>query len=173
MLLRTIFSGIMAGVQRKRAKEANEKAAEELARSESFQDGIFNSQYYKDFTDRADVQALFNNFRNEQKKQTSQNRKNIAVSGGTQESVAAMQKNTADALANTYNNAASIGAQWKDSMMENYLNRKAAIQNGRYNLYQNTAASYMGSANDMLGSTSEGLASLDKFWMQNAKPSDS
>lgn len=168
MLLQTIFSGIMAGVQRRRAKEANKKAMEELSRSEKSMDTLFNAEYYKDFTDRADVQALFNNFRNEQKQQTRQNRKSVAVSGGTQESVAAMQKNSSDALADTYNNVAGIGAQWKNSMLNNYINRKSAIQDARYNLYQNTSNAYMASGSNMLNQMSEGLRTLDNFWSEKA-----
>lgn len=168
MLLQTIFSGIMAGVQRRRAKAANEKAMKELEKSESAADTLFNSQYYKDYTDRADVQALFNNFRKEQKRQTSQNRKMAALSGGTQESVAAMQKSSSDALADTYNNAAAIGAQWKDSVLNSYINRKSAIQDAKYNIYQNNANSYMSSAANMLNNASEGLKTFDNFWSMSA-----
>lgn len=158
----------MAGVQRRRANEAREKAMAELAKSEESIDTLFNSQYYKDFTDRADVQALFNNFRNEQKQQTRQNRKSVAVSGGTQESVAAMQKNMANALANTSNNVAAMGAQWKDSVLNNYINRKSAIQDARYNLYQNTSNMYLGSAGNLLNNSSKGLQTIDEFWADSA-----
>ena len=138
MLLQTIFSGIMAGVQRRRANAANEKAMKELEKSESAADTLFNSQYYKDYTDRADVQALFNNFRKEQKRQTSQN------------------------------NAAAIGAQWKDSVLNSYINRKSAIQDAKYNIYQNNANSYMSSAANMLNNASEGLKTFDNFWSMSA-----
>lgn len=158
----------MAGVQRRRAEEANRKALEQLAISEKSMDTLFNSQYYKDYTDRADVQALFSRFRDEQKRQASQNRRRIAVSGGTQESVAAMQKNMSDALAGTYNNAAGIGAQWKDSVFNNYLNLKSSVQNSRAGLYGNTANSYMNSAGSMLAGVSEGLGNLDRFWSSKA-----
>ena len=145
-----------------------EKAMKELEKSESAADTLFNSQYYKDYTDRADVQALFNNFRKEQKRQTSQNRKMAALSGGTQESVAAMQKSSSDALADTYNNAAAIGAQWKDSVLNSYINRKSAIQDAKYNIYQNKANSYMSSAANMLNNASEGLKTFDNFWSMSA-----
>lgn len=158
----------MAGVQRRRANEANRKAAAELAKSEDYMDTLFNSQYYKDYTDRADVQALFNNFRNEQKEQTSQNRKRAAVSGATQESVAAMQKNTTDALADTYNNVAGMGAQWKDSVLNNYINMKSSIQNSKSGIYQNSANSYMNSSANMLSMASEGLKNLDSFWSKKS-----
>lgn len=161
MILGTIFSGIMANVQRKRAEKEQSSALYQLDKEESSLNNTFNSQYYKDFTDRADVQSLFRTLKEQQKDLTRQNRKNAAVMGGTEETVAAMQDNVNSRLADTYGNVASIGAGWKDSVYNNYMTRKSAISDKRYGVYQNAANMFGSSSNNMLAGASDGLRSFD------------
>ncbi|MEG1643571.1 MAG: hypothetical protein RR293_05435 [Bacteroidales bacterium] len=162
MIFGTIFSGIMANVQRRRADNERNKALNQLAIDESSVDNLFNAQYYKDFTSRADVQSMFRTLKEQQKSLTGQNRKNAAVMGGTEETVAAMQDNVNGKLADTYGNVASIGAQWKDSVYNNYMDRKSAIGDKRYGVYQGASNMFGNSANNMLLDASAGLHMFDK-----------
>lgn len=161
MILGTLFSGIMAGVQRKRATAAQNEAKSTLESAEGKMDNLFNSEYYTDILDRTDSQAIVKSIRDNQQQQNKTNSMYSAIAGSTGESQAAFRNQTGQDAANAYGNIVANASQWKSNMYNNYTSNKTAYANANAAIDQSAAQGYRTSAFNNLQSTTGGLQQID------------
>ena len=131
----SIFNGIKARKQRKAAEKEQKNALQALDSQQTQLDNLFNSEYYGDYINRSDNQALLKNLRKQTQQLNQQTLTQSAVTGATPEAIAAQQKNNAETIGNTYSAIAANGAQWKNNVLNNYINHSAAINDKRYNTF--------------------------------------
>ena len=161
MILDSIFNGIMARVASNRAQEFQAKAFQTLDKEEQNLDNLFKSSYYSDYMRRADVQNLITSAKNTLQATTNNMRGRAAVMGATDEWIGANQKNYNSALSSLYSNLASQGANWKDSVLNNYMDRKSNINNRRVNSFFNNANTYQNTNLNYLSAIGDGVRGLD------------
>ena len=161
MILGSIFNGIMARIANNRAEESQAKALRVLNDEEEELKNLFKSSYYSDYMNRADVQNLITSAKEAFLSNSNNMRGRAAVMGATDEWVGANQKNYNNALSSLYANVASQGVNWKDSVLNNYLDRKSNINNRRYNTFFNSANAYQNSNSNYLSNIGDGFRSVD------------
>ena len=153
MILNSVFSGIMARIQNNRAQEEQRKALEVLDSEEKALDELFRSSYYSDYLQRADSQNIINSAKNMFMNNSNNLRSRASITGATDEWVATNQNLNNQALSSIYSNLAAQGANWKDNVMNNYLNGKTNISNKRY-------ASFLGNSNNYQNSSLNHLSNI-------------
>lgn len=114
-----IYGGIKASKQR---KEYDNKLGQTQADNEAW----FKSNYYQDYTQRADSQNLLRNLRNTLDRENKRTAGVAAITGATPEAQAAAKQQANNVIAETYGNLGALGQQYKDSVMNQYLQRKDA-----------------------------------------------
>ena len=90
-MLSSIFSGLIANRKRKKAEEAQNNALQSLNNQQTMLDNLFNSEYYGDYLNRSDNQALLKKLRDQTLQQNQQMQTQSAITGATPESIAAQQ----------------------------------------------------------------------------------
>lgn len=88
----SIFNGIKARKQRKAAEKEQKNALQALDSQQTQLDNLFNSEYYGDYINRSDSQALLKNLRKQTQQLNQQTLTQSAVTGTTPEAIAAQQK---------------------------------------------------------------------------------
>ncbi|MBQ7818311.1 MAG: hypothetical protein IJ341_01290 [Bacteroidales bacterium] len=161
MIFGSIFNGIMARVQNLRAQEQQAKAFDMLKANESELRNLFNSEYYKDYIERADVQHLINSAKELQKENTQLLKKRATIMGGTDEFIGANQKNNNQNMASLFGNLAAQGTTWKDNIYNNYLNRNSDFTNKRFGAYTNMANLFQNSSANALSEAGKGFVHID------------
>lgn len=168
-MLAPIFSGFIANKKRKEAEKAQNNALQTLNDQQTMLDNIFNSEYYGDYINRSDSQALLQNLRKQTQQQNQQMQTQSAVMGATPEAIAAQQKVNADMIGNTYSTIAANGANWKNNVLNNYINNSAAIQDKRYNTYMNAYNMFQNASDNAIQNVNQSLVKMDEFPMDIAK----
>lgn len=130
-----IYSGVKAGNAR---DEAEQLAAKERVDNENW----FNKEYYTNYTQRADSQNLLKNLREYNQERNRIAEGTAAITGATPESVQAQKNANNKVVTDTYSNIAAQGAQYKDNVMQQYLNRKYGLGNLQYNSIMGSAKSH-------------------------------
>ena len=102
MILGTIYDGIMARINNRRARQQEEKALRVLDKEEEELDNLFKSKYYSNYLQRADVQNMITSAKNIFKTNSDNLRGRATIMGATDEWVGANQKNNAMALSSLY-----------------------------------------------------------------------
>lgn len=161
MILGTIFNGIMSRVQNRRAEEQQQLALGVLDKEEQELNNLFNANYHKDFMQRADVQGVINSARRFHKSNLNDLRNRSVIMGGTDEWLGANQKSAAENISSLYSNILSEGISWKDNVLNNYLNRKSAINDRRYSTLFNSANNYQRSGVNALAGVGDGFKFMD------------
>ena len=161
MILGSIFNGIMARVANNRAEEFQGKALRTLDKEEEMLDNLFKSTYYSDYMQRADVQNLINSAKDTFRSNTKDLRGRAAVMGATDEWVGANQKNINSSLSSLYSTLASQGANWKDSVLNNYMERKSNINSRRVNSFFNNANAYQNASLNYQSAIGDGIGGID------------
>lgn len=157
----SLFSGIKARKQRKAADREQQNALQALGEHQSQLDNLFNSEYYGDYINRADNQALLKNLRNQTQQQNRQAQTQAAVMGATPEAIAAQQKNNAAMIGDTYSTIAANGANWKSNVLNNYINNSAAVHDKRYNTYMNASNMFRNASENSYQNLNQSLGKLD------------
>ncbi len=168
-MLSSIFSGLIANRKRKKAEEAQNNALQSLNNQQTMLDNLFNSEYYGDYLNRSDNQALLKKLRDQTLQQNQQMQTQSAITGATPESIAAQQNANAQMIGNTYSSIAANGANWKNNVLNNYINNSAAINDKRYNTYMNANNMFQNASDNAIQNVNQGLAKMDNFSMDIVK----
>lgn len=148
----SIFGGIAAS-------KAMKQVQKNLEQQQRENQDWYNRRYNEDATQRADAQRMLT-LTNELLKQRNRAAAGTAaVMGGTEESVAATKAANAQGLADTASQIAVAGAQRKDSIENQYMNRKDTI-NKQLNDLQTQKANNITSAINGVSSAAGDIASL-------------
>lgn len=155
-LASSLFGGYKAGKER-------EKMAGQLKGWEAENKAFYNSRALGDYTQRADAQNALRRMREELDRQTKRATNTQAITGGTLEQTAVAKDSANKALADTTSNIAAVGAQYKDRVTDQYLNRKNQLgmmqyQNtaGKAGSYENLMQTGLNTAAGALGSLATG-----------------
>lgn len=140
-LAKSIFGGNNAAKQRKKMERY-------LNRQDDENTAWFNSNYYSNYLERADTQALIKNLRDNLGKQNKTAANMAVVTGATPEQQAVQKEQSNKIISDTYSNLGAMGQQWKDGIMNTYMNRKQDIANQRMTMMEGKAASYEDLANN-------------------------
>lgn len=120
-------------------------------------EAMFNSDYYGDYTQRADVQNTIKQMRDEQKRQGEIDNNTAVVTGATPEAQVAAKDSRNKAMSSVFSNIAAQGSAFKDRTKAHYLQRKTSLQGLEYDEMDKTA----GSANNLLYNGIKGMAGTD------------
>lgn len=138
----SIFNGIKARKQRKAAEKEQKNALQALDSQQTQLDNLFNSEYYGDYINRSDNQALLKNLRKQTQQLNQQTLTQSAVTGATPEAIAAQQ---------------------------NYINHSVAINDKRYNTYMNASNMFRNASENALQNVGRRLENLDNTILSMAK----
>lgn len=136
-------------------RSANRKARRVLDSQARENDAWFSREYYQDFTQRADTQALLGNMRDEMDRQYKRVADAAVVTGATP-GAAALAKGSANELyGRTLSDLNGQGARFKEGIMNRYMDVKNNIASQKAASYSNQAQQW---ANSGMGITSGGLS---------------
>lgn len=130
----SIYSGIKAGEERRKAEALQQK---QMADNEAW----YNNEYYTDYTKRADSQNLLKRLKETTDSNNKRAEMTAAITGATPESVQAQRDANNKVVTDTYANLAAMGAQHKDNVQQQYLARKDGYNRNMYNTLLGNAAS--------------------------------
>ncbi len=160
----SIGSGVIGGIS---SLFGGNKASKERKRMERYlnQQDADNKAWYNanalgDYTQRADVQNLMRNLRENLSKQNKTAANMAVVTGATPEQQAVQKELSNKVIADTYSNIGAMGQQYKDRVTDQYLNRKNVLAQQRMGMMEQNAQSYenlMGNGLNMLGGSLGGL----------------
>lgn len=151
-----IFGGISASKAMKRAKRNIQGQMKE-------NENWYNRRYNEDATQRADAQRLLSNLNDNVRQRNQAVAGAQAVTGGTEESVAARKAANNRAIADVVSHIAANGEERKDAIEGQYMNRKTALNDQLNNLGMAKAQSIAAAAQG-LGETTTALgADIDDY----------
>lgn len=137
MLANVVQSGIGA-IQEGKQRRA---MARERQKWNAENDALFNTDYYKDYTQTAEAQNAIRQQREAQKQAVQQEQNTAAVTGATPDAVNAAKERRNKAMTNVYSNIAAAGTAYKERAKDRYLARKQALQGMEYDNMATNAAS--------------------------------
>jgi hypothetical protein len=148
----SIYGGVKAGRERK-------KMDRYLSGLETENASFFNKNYYQDYTERDDIQALIANMRETMKERSNIAQSTAAITGATPEAVLAEKDSQNKAMTETYRNANIMGQANKDKIMDRYLGRKDMLSQMTYGNMDATAQSYENVMTNSMGSMVKSISS--------------
>ena len=158
----SIYGAIKAGQERK-------KMASYLSGQEADNEAKFNSDYYGDYTKRADVQAQMALMRDTLKDRTQQANSTAAITGATPEAQLAVMEANNQVVGDTMTKISAMGQQFKDRVDDRYLARKNQLSQMKYGEMEGAAqgaenlfANSMGTVGSSVGSIANNLLVLAK-----------
>jgi len=149
-LAKTGYGAIQEGQQREEMRKERQKWG---AQNEA----LFNTDYYSDYTKRADPQNVIRQMKDTMKKQNEVDQNTAVVTGATPEAVNAGKERRNRAMTNVYGNIAAMGSEFKDRTKGRYLQQKSALQGMEYDNMQQDAQS----SNNLLYNGAKGMAGTD------------
>jgi hypothetical protein len=148
----SIFGGISASKAMKKVKQNIENQQRE-------NEDWYNRRYGEDGTQRADAQRVLTATNEAIRQRNQQAAAAQAVSGGTEESVAATKAANAQAMADAASRIAVNADRRKDNIENSYLQNKSTLNDQLNNLEQNRATA-ISQAVQGVSSAGSGLGSL-------------
>lgn len=148
------YGAIKAGQERKRMESF-------LTSQEADNTARYNKDYFGDYTQRADTQALMKKLRENLQRSNTITNKTAAVTGATSEAVNVQKDQNNKVVTDTMSNVAAMGQQWKDRVQDRYLGMKNNYAQMRYGNMGANAASYenlMGNGISAMGSSIAGMS---------------
>lgn len=149
----SIFGAIKAGKERRKMNAfINQQSAENEAK--------YNRDYYGDYLQRADSQAVIKQMRDTLKDSTQQAQSTAAITGATPEAQLAQMDSQNQAVGDTMSKISAMGAQFKDRVDDRYMARKDSINQMKFGQMEGRAQSgetLLGNATSLLGSSVAGL----------------
>lgn len=125
-----IYGGIKSG-------KLNRQAEKILSQQKTDNQNWYNVKMASDYTQRADVQAAIKRQRELLNEQYDRARATNLVSGGTDEALALQKQAANQSLSQTATDIAARAADYKDNVEQQYLARKASLEDQeRLNLQQ-------------------------------------
>lgn len=150
----SIYGAIKAGQERKRLAEyTNQQEAENEAK--------YNRDYYGDYLQRADSQAMLKQMRDQLKDRTNQTESTAAITGATPEAQLAAMESQNQAVGDTMSKISAMGAAFKDKVDDRYMARKDYIMQQRQGITEGAARSgeaLMGNAISLAGNALGSIA---------------
>lgn len=128
----SIFGGSKARRERK-------KQQKELDKQKAENDILFNKEYYQDYMQRSENQALLKNLRDRLKRDNQAAAQTAVVTGATPEAVAKQKELSNTAYADAASQIASNNSNVRDRVMSQYLGMKDRLY-GRQNEMYGTSA---------------------------------
>jgi hypothetical protein len=149
----SVIGAIGAGRERRMMQEYLDKQNQE---NETW----YNQNYYSDYTQRSDVQALMKTLRDNMKRQSQQAQSTAAITGATPEMTTAVQENTNKVISDTYSRIGAMGQAYKDSIVDQYLKQKNQLAGTQMSFYDNRAKSYENLMSNSVSGTLSGIGSI-------------
>ena len=146
----SIFGGISASKAMKKVKANLEDRQKE-------NEAWYNRRYNEDATQRADAQRILAKTEESIRNRNRQAAATQAVTGGTEESVAAAKAANNEALAEATSQIAVAGDRRKDAIEQQYMQRDAALDDALNNM-ELKKADAISSAVKGVGSAAAGIA---------------
>ncbi|RHJ77706.1 hypothetical protein [Parabacteroides sp. AM08-6] len=153
-LLGGLFGGIKAAKQRKKAQRA-------LNEEKTYNENLFNKEYYSDPLERSDSAALLRNLRKELKERSKSSAATAAVIGATPEAVLADKEAGNKIISDTMSNLGAMNAQYKDNVMNRYLNQRQNLYNQQQQINGQNAQSWTNFMQNGLGTAINSAGSID------------
>lgn len=130
-----VFGGIKAGKARKKAQAS-------LNQEKTFNENLFNKEYYADAMERSDNVSLLKNMRDMLTQQNKQVAATSVITGGTPEAAAVQKESVNNVLAKSAGNIAASNSYYKDNVMNRYLNQRQNLFGQQQNIYNQNAESW-------------------------------
>lgn len=160
----TAGAGAALGIANSIASGVNaQKGRNQIKANRTFNENMFNSQYYKDALARSEVQSALNLQRQNNARQAQMDAAQSAVLGSTPEVQAALQQQRNASMANTIAQIAANTSAYKDAILGNYQNAMNNYYNAMNQSYANQSAQQASAANEsfkMIGSGMKTMAGL-------------
>lgn len=139
------IGGIFGGIS---ASKAMKKVKRNIEQQQKENQDWYDRRYNEDATQRADAQRMITMVNDSIKKRNKQAAGAAAVMGGSEEAVAMAKEANNQALSDTTSQIAAQAEQRKDNIEQQYLNKKADLNNQLNELQmqkaQNTAQAIQG-----------------------------
>lgn len=139
------IGGIFGGIS---ASKAMKKVRRNIEQQQKENQDWYDRRYNEDATQRADAQRMITMVNDSIKKRNKQAAGAAAVMGGSEEAVAMAKEANNQALSDTTSQIAAQAEQRKDNIEQQYLNRKADLNQQLNDLQmkkaQNTAQAIQG-----------------------------
>ena len=146
--------GILGGLAKNKALR---KAKSNLAKELDYNQAWYDRHYNEDATQRADAQRVLNDAWERLKRTNRAAAGTAAVMGGTDESVAAVKEASARTAADISSQIAAAGAARKDSIENQYIDRKNELQ-GQINQLDAQKQSALDIAAGAIGGAANGFS---------------
>lgn len=163
----SIFGGISKRKAAKKQAKILEQQKAELGQRKAENETWYNRRYNEDSTQRADAQKAMQMARDTMKDRYNQATASAAVTGATDESIAAQKAAANQVLADTTSNIVVQGDARKDSIEQQYMNNKDNLASQGMNLanqemgIEAQKANAMSSAIQGVASAGAGIAGID------------
>ncbi len=156
----SIYGGIKAGEERKRMDDylRGQKADNET---------WYNQNYYGDYLQRADTQALMKRTRDMLKKNNEVAANTAVVTGATPEAQNAVKEQSNKVITDTATNLGAMWQRWKDNISNQYLNRKNQLSNAEYGNMADNATGYENLMSNGIRQIGAGVSGLGTSLMTN------
>lgn len=152
-LLGGLFGGIKAAKQRKKAQKA-------LNEEKTYNENLFNREYYSDPLERSDSAALLRNLREGLKERSKNSAATAAVTGATPEAIVAEKEASNKTISDTMSNIGAMNAQYKDNVMNRYLNQRQNLYNQQQQINGQNAQSWTNLMQNGLGTAINSTGSI-------------
>jgi hypothetical protein len=152
-LASSVIGGIEAGNERK-------KMDQYLNTQNQDNENFYNKNYYSDYTQISDTQALMKNLRDNMTRTNKIANQTATITGATPEAQAVQKEQSNKVITDTTSRVAAQGQAWKDNIQNQYLQRKNQIGNEQYNAMAGNAQGYealMGNGIKQIGNSVSGL----------------
>jgi len=150
----SIFGGISAS-------KAMKKIENNLKQQQAENQQWYDRRYNEDATQRADAQRVLTMNMDAIRNRNKAAAGTQAVMGGTEESVASTKAANALGLADTASQIAVAGANRKDSIESQYMNRKATIDQQMNSMLANKAGNITNAINGVAGAAADIVGDSD------------
>lgn len=147
----TVMGGIKAGQERKRMQSY-------LSGMNADNEGWYNKEYYGDYTQRSDTQALIKNMRDTMREQTKRTESTAAITGATPEMTNVAKENANKVISDTYSRVGAMGQQYKDKVQDRYMSRKQQLNAQEMDMMNQSAGSYENLMSNSLSGMMSGVA---------------
>lgn len=158
-----LFGGIKAAKQRKKAQRA-------LNEEKTYNENLFNREYYSDPLERSDSAALLRNLREGLKERSKRTTATAAITGATPEAIVAEKEASNKTISDTMSNLGAMNAQYKDNVMNRYLNQRQNLYNQQQQINGQNTQSWTNMMQNGLGTAINSAGSIGKSILNSATP---
>lgn len=151
-------SGIFGGISNRKARKRQERM---LARQQQENQAWYDRKYNEDPTKRADTVRLLTQMQEQIRDRNKAAKGRQAVMGGTDDAAVAAAEANSKAIADTTADIVARNDARKDSIEQQYMQRKQNLQNGQMQLEAEKADTTANVVQGVLGTAANIAAALD------------